>query len=98
MIVTSKYDPDEVEIIYNALDYVSDCRARLGAIQNRLEHTYKNNQNKLENTTAAESRIRDTDMADEMVRFSNYSILQQAGQAMLTQTNQSRDYILSLLQ
>ena len=97
VLYASIYDPDEVEIIYNALDYVSDCRARLGAIQNRLEHTYKNNQNKLENTTAAESRIRDTNMADEMVKYSNYNILQQAGQSMLAQANQSRDYILGLL-
>ncbi|MBQ9504176.1 MAG: flagellin [Lachnospiraceae bacterium] len=91
------YDPSDVSLIEDALKRVTDQRSYLGAIQNRLEHSYDNNQNKLENTTAAESRIRDTDMASEMVRFSNYNILQQAGQSMLTQANQSRDFILSLL-
>ena len=66
-------------------------------MQNRLEHTVSNLDNVVENTTAAESRIRDTDMATEMVRFSNMNILQQAGQAMLAQANQSNQGILSLL-
>ena len=81
-----------------ALQQVSDIRSEVGAQQNRLEHTILNENNLIENTTAAESRIRDTDMAAEMVKLSNYNILQQAGQSMLAQVNQSRDYILSLLQ
>ena len=81
-----------------AQQYVAGKRATYGAIQNRLEHTYQNNQNVSENTAAAESRIRDTDMATEMVRFSNLDIIQQAGQAMLAQANQSNQGVLSLLQ
>ncbi len=91
------YAPDDVKIIHDAIDYVSKCRAGLGAVENRLEHTYANNRNKEENTTAAESRIRDTDMAKEMVTYSNASIIQQAGQSMLAQTNQSRQGIMTLL-
>ena len=81
-----------------ALESVSQQRSDLGAIQNRLEHTISNLDNVVENTTAAESRIRDTDMATEMVKFSNQNILQQAGQAMLAQANQSNQGVLSLLQ
>lgn len=81
-----------------AQQYVAEKRSNYGAIQNRLEHTYRNNQNISENTAAAESRIRDTDMASEMVRFSNLNILQQAGQAMLAQANQNNQMVLSLLQ
>ena len=80
-----------------ALENVSKQRSDLGAIQNRLEHTIANLDNVVENTTAAESRIRDTDMATEMVKFSNQNILQQAGQAMLAQANQSNQGVLSLL-
>lgn len=80
-----------------AKDKVSAERSRLGAYQNRLEHTVGNLDNIVENTTASESKIRDTDMAKEMVQFSNKNILQQAGQAMLSQANQSRQGILSLL-
>ena len=80
-----------------ALESVSQQRSDLGAIQNRLEHTIANLDNVVENTTAAESRIRDTDMATEMVKFSNQNILQQAGQAMLAQANQSNQGVLSLL-
>ena len=69
----------------------------MGAYQNRLEHTIKNLDNVIENTTAAESQIRDTDMAKQMVLFSNYNILSQAGQSMLAQANQSRQAVLSLL-
>ena len=61
----------------------------IGAIQNRLEHTINNLDNVVENTTAAESQIRDTDMATEMVKYSNANILQQAGQSMLAQSNQT---------
>ena len=81
----------------SAKDEVSKERSRLGAYQNRLEHTVNNLDNVVENTTAAESQIRDTDMATEMVQYSNKNILLQAGQAMLSQANQSRQGILSLL-
>jgi len=83
--------------IKSALKSVSEQRAKLGAIQNRLEHTIKNLDNVVENTTAAESQIRDTDMASEMVKFSNNNILAQAGQSMLAQANQSNQGVLSLL-
>ena len=80
-----------------ALKSISEMRATLGAMQNRLEHTIKNLDNIVENTTAAESQIRDTDMAEEMVRYSNNNILAQAGQSMLAQANQSNQGVLSLL-
>ena len=83
--------------IKGALKIVSQQRSDLGAIQNRLEHTIKNLDNVVENTTAAESQIRDTDMASEMVRYSNNNILAQAGQSMLAQANQSNQGVLSLL-
>ncbi|MBQ7954125.1 MAG: hypothetical protein IJ282_00085, partial [Lachnospiraceae bacterium] len=78
-----------------ALQVVSEQRSDLGAIQNRLEHTINNLDNVVENTTAAESQIRDTDMATEMVRYSNNNILAQAGQAMLAQANQANQGVLS---
>ncbi len=87
-----------VSTIKYALKSVSKQRSDLGAIQNRLEHTVNNLKNVVENTTAAESAIRDTDMATEMVRYSNNNILAQAGQAMLAQANQSNQGVLSLLQ
>ena len=83
--------------IKDALASVSSQRADLGAIQNRLEHTIKNLDNIVENTTAAESQIRDTDMATEMVQYSNNQILSQAGTAMLAQSNQANQMVLSLL-
>lgn len=83
--------------VKSALQTVSTQRSALGAIQNRLEHTIANLDNVVENTTSAESSIRDTDMATEMVRFSNNNILAQAGQAMLAQANQSNQGVLSLL-
>ena len=86
-----------IDTIANALQMVSDQRANLGAIQNRLEHTIANLDNVVENTTSAESAIRDTDMASEMVKYSNNNILAQAGQAMLAQANQSNQGVLSLL-
>jgi len=86
-----------IDTIANALQMVSDQRANLGAIQNRLEHTIANLDNVVENTTSAESAIRDTDMATEMVKYSNNNILAQAGQAMLAQANQSNQGVLSLL-
>ncbi len=84
--------------VKKAIKVVSRQRSDLGAVQNRLEHTIKNLDNVVENTTAAESSIRDTDMAEEMVAYSNNNILQQAGQAMLAQANQANQGILSLLQ
>jgi len=80
-----------------AIKSVNKQRSDLGAIQNRLEHTIKNLDNVVENTTAAESQIRDTDMATEMVKYSNNNILAQAGQSMLAQSNQSNQGVLSLL-
>ncbi len=80
-----------------ALEKVSTQRSDLGAVQNRLEHTIKNLDNVVENTTSAESAIRDTDMATEMVKFANNNILAQAGQAMLAQANQSNQGVLGLL-
>ena len=81
-----------------AIQDVSEQRSDLGAIQNRLEHTINNLDNIVENTTSAESAIRDTDMATEMVKYSNNNILAQAGQAMLAQSNQANQGVLSLLQ
>ncbi len=86
-----------IKTIKSAIKQVNTQRSNLGAIQNRLEHTIANLDNVVENTTAAESRIRDTDMASEMVKYSNRNILQQAGQAMLAQANQSNQGVLSLL-
>ena len=80
-----------------AVKEVSQQRSDLGAVQNRLEHTINNLDNVVENTTSAESQIRDTDMATEMVRYSNNNILTQAGQAMLAQANQSNQGVLSLI-
>ena len=86
-----------IDAIADAVQKVSDQRSALGAIQNRLEHTIANVDNVVENTTAAESRIRDTDMAEEMVTYSKNNILAQAGQSMLAQANQSTQGVLSLL-
>jgi flagellin len=88
---------DAIETIKEALQRVSTQRSALGAVQNRLEHTIANLDNVVENTTSAESTIRDTDMATEMVKYSNNNILAQAGQAMLAQANQSNQGVLSLL-
>ncbi len=86
-----------IDAIADAVAKVSAQRSALGAVQNRLDHTIKNLDNVVENTTAAESRIRDTDMATEMVQYSNANILAQAGQSMLAQANQSNQGVLSLL-
>ena len=87
-----------IETIKEAIQKVSTQRSALGAVQNRLEHIISNLDNVVENTTSAESQIRDTDMATEMVKYSNNNILAQAGQAMLAQANQSNQGVLSLLQ
>ena len=87
-----------MKAIQDAIDSVSEQRSKLGAVQNRLEHTINNLDTTSENTSAAESRIRDTDMADEMVQYSKNNILSQAGQSMLAQANQQTQGVLSLLQ
>jgi flagellin len=87
-----------IQAVQNAINKVSSQRSALGAIQNRLEHTIANLDNVAENTQAAESRIRDLDMASEMVEYSKNNILAQAGQSMLAQANQSTQGVLSLLQ
>ena len=87
-----------IETIKESIQKVSTQRSALGAVQNRLEHTISNLDNVVENTTSAESQIRDTDMATEMVKYSNNNILAQAGQAMLAQSNQANQGVLSLLQ
>ena len=87
-----------ITMVQNAINNVSSQRSALGALQNRLEHTIANLDNVSENTQAAESRIRDTDMASEMVEYSKNNILAQAGQSMLAQANQSNQGVLSLLQ
>ncbi len=80
-----------------AIEKVSAMRSTLGAVQNRLEHTIANLDTTAENTQAAESQLRDTDMAEEMVTYSKNNILAQAGQSMLAQANQSTQGVLSLL-
>ena len=87
-----------ITTVQHAISTVSSQRSALGAIQNRLEHTVSNLDNISENTSSAESRIRDTDMAEEMVSYSKNNILAQAGQSMLAQANQSNQGVLSLLQ
>jgi len=84
--------------IQSAIEKVSTQRSALGAVANRLEHTVKNLDTTSENTSAAESRIRDVDMAEEMVTYSKNNILAQAGQSMLAQANQANQGVLTLLQ
>src|SRR5690625_4298503 len=99
-IVLSGDDADAdaaIEAITTAIDTVSTVRSELGAKQNRLDHTINNLQVSVENLTASESRIRDTDMANEMVSYTSSNILQQAGTAMLAQANQLPQSVLSLL-
>jgi flagellin len=86
-----------IDSIADAISKVSAQRSALGAVQNRLEHTINNLDNVSENTTSAESQIRDTDMAETMVEYSKNNILAQAGQSMLAQANQSNQGVLSLL-
>ena len=87
-----------IDSVKNGIQVISAIRSYYGATQNRVEHTIKNLDNVVENTTAAESQIRDTDMAKMMVEYSNGNILAQAGQAMLAQANQANQGVLSLLQ
>lgn len=97
-MMTADAARSSIDSIKAALAAVSNVRSYYGATQNRLEHTIKNLDNVVENTSDAESQIRDTDMAEEMVRYSNMNILAQAGQSMLAQANQSKQGVLSLLQ
>ena len=109
-LADSNFDPAQITVaceadcssgvaaIVKAINKVSTQRSALGALQNRLEHTVSNLDNVSENTSSAESRIRDTDMAEEMVNYSKNNILAQAGQSMLAQANQSTQGVLSLLQ
>ena len=87
-----------IDEVSSAINIISAQRSLFGAYQNRMEHAYNINKNTSENTQAAESQIRDTDMAQEMVHFSNTNILEQAGQSLLAQANQGNQGILSLLQ
>ena len=96
-VSTNAVAGQSMSIIQKAIDTVSSERSKLGALQNRLEHTINNLDTTSENTSAAESRIRDTDMATEMVEYSKNNILAQAGQSMLAQANQSTQGVLSLL-
>ncbi len=97
-VMSHKKALDAINSFKDGLKFVSQERSRMGAYQNRLEHTVKNLDNVVENTQAAESRVRDTDMASEMVRYSNNNILAQAGQSMLAQANQTNQGVLNLLQ
>jgi flagellin len=98
--MVSSYDnaTKQLSVLDAAIKAVSTQRSKLGALQNRLEHTIANADNTSENLQAAESRIRDVDMAKEMVSYSKSNILQQAAQSMLSQANQSQQGVLSLLQ
>ncbi|MEE1305121.1 MAG: flagellin [Agathobacter sp.] len=99
-LVVSSYEKSGSAMtkLQSAIDKISTQRSALGAIQNRLEHTVNNLDNVAENTQAAESRIRDADMASEMVQYSATNIIQQAGQSMLSQANTQTQGVLSLLQ
>ena len=98
MVTTFTKAGSAMTVFQHAISKVSTMRSDLGALQNRLEHTVANLDNVAENTQTAESRIRDTDMAEEMVEYSKNNILAQAGQSMLAQANQSTQGVLSLLQ
>ena len=97
-VSTMKGACEALDSTASALNYISSYRSKVGAQQNRMEHTVNNEKNIVENTTSAESLIRDTDMATEMVWYSKENILAQVGQSMLAQVNQSKDAVLSLLQ
>lgn len=97
-IATATNAQSAITTVQSSIEKLSTLRSKLGAVQNRLEHTVANLDNISENTQSAESRIRDTDMAEEMVQYSKNNILQQAGQSMLAQANQANQGVLSLLQ
>lgn len=96
-VLTETLATNAINLLTNAQKMISEDRSRVGAYQNRMEHTEKNLDNVVENTTASESRIRDTDMADEMVRYAGNNILKQAGQSMLSQANTRHQRVLMLL-
>lgn len=98
VITDRKYAEKALTRVQKAVEKVSDIRSEMGAMQNRLEHAVLGNDNNAENTQAAESRLRDADMASEMVEHSKYNILQQVGQAMITQANSIPEMVVSLLQ
>ena len=97
VITKPKYAEKALARLQKALDKVSEKRSEMGAVQNRLEHVVLGNQNTSENTQSAESRLRDTDMASEMVENSKLSILQQVGQSVIAQANASQEMVLQLL-
>ena len=101
LTLTNVLDQDSsreaIEQVNNAIDELSSIRSYYGALQNRLEHTVSNLSNTIENLTAAESRIRDTDMAKSMMSYMRNSILVQSSQAMLAQANQQPSSVLQLL-
>ncbi|MCR5655543.1 MAG: hypothetical protein K6G07_07905, partial [Lachnospiraceae bacterium] len=97
-VTTGEGAGNAIEAASKATEIISELRSSIGAQQNRLEHTYKNITNIAENTQAAESRLRDTDMAKEMVEMSKHNILEQAGTTMIAQANQSIQGVLSILQ
>lgn len=96
--LTAQEASDSIEFIKHGIEKVNRYRSYFGAVQNRIEHSYAVNQNTSENTSAAESRIRDTDMAKEMAKYAQQNILEQAGASMLAQANQSGNGVLKLLQ
>lgn len=96
-VSTEKSATHAIDLVSNAISIVSAQRSRIGAYQNRLEHTIKNEENIVENTTAAESKIRDTDIAKEMLEYSKNQILTQVGQSLLAQANQTNQGILKLI-
>ena len=96
-VLTQDLATESIDVLNRSLKALSTHRSRIGAYQNRLEHAEKNLDNIVENTQASESQIRDTDMSEKMVAYSNSSILEQAGQSMLSQANKSQQGILTLL-
>jgi len=96
-VLTEALATDSINLLTEAQKFISEDRSRIGAYQNRLEHANRNLQNVVENTNASESRIRDTDMADEMVRYAGNNILTQSGQSVLSQSNTRQQRVLSLL-
>ena len=96
-VLTEDLATNSIDVLTDVLQVISSNRSRIGAYQNRLEHTSLNLDNIVENTTDSESKIRDTDMANEIVRYSNNTILTQAGQSILSQANNNTQAVLSLL-
>lgn len=93
---TAELATNSIKLLTEVQRKISEDRSRIGAYQNRLEHTEKNLQNVVENTSASESRIRDTDMAEEMVRYTGNNVLRQSGQSMLSQSNSRAQRVMML--